>query len=434
MANETFLMRVKGWTSVAVLLWHRDTAPLPLVAMALVLGLAAGSACAPEKQVPATSAAGEPAGPSTGSAAAAPTVRLAVFNIWELSTAKITAVDAEGRGNDAQARAAAEIIQRVRPDVLVINEIDHDYDSLAEGGYALNARRFADNYLATGGAPLEYEHAWAAPSNTGILSGMDLDGDGRVATEADRGERIYGNDAFGYGEYPGQYSMAVLARYPIDEGAVRTFRKLLWRSMPDNHIPSGFYSDEVLEVFRLSSKSHQDVPLVVDGIRLHLLLSHPTPPVFDAEEDHNGRRNWDEIRIWADYLDGAEWIVDDRGRSGGYGSEESFVVAGDLNARPDDTESVYDGIAAMRQLLDHVRIQDPAVLLSDGAPAERPDATTAFGGQGARIDYLLPSTGLEVVDGGVFWPSAETDAEGARLAEEASDHHLVWLDLRLPER
>jgi len=51
---------------------------------------------------------------------------------------------------------------------------------------------------------------------------------------------------------------------------------------------------------------------------------------------------------------------------------------------------------------------------------------------GMRIDYLLPSVGLTVRDGGVFWPSADEDVEGAELAELASDHRLAWIDLEIP--
>ena len=53
-------------------------------------------------------------------------VRFAQFNVWELSRTKLDQVDAAGRGNSLQLTKAAEIIQRVRPDVLLINEIDYD--------------------------------------------------------------------------------------------------------------------------------------------------------------------------------------------------------------------------------------------------------------------------------------------------------------------
>jgi len=358
-------------------------------------------------------------------------VRVALFNIRELSAAKIAEVDADGVGINPQLRAAADIIQAVRPDVLVLNEVDHDYEAYGQTLTAA-ARAFATAYLATGENPIEYLHAYAEPNNTGMLSGVDLNGDGIAADESHLGSREYGDDAFGFGTYPGQYSMAVLSHYPPISGEARSFQNFLWRDQPGHHIPDGFYSEEALALLRLSSKSHQDVPVAVDGLRLHLFLSHPTPPVFDGDEDRNGRRNFDEIMLWRQYLDGEPGLVDDDGREGGYTASLPFVIIGDLNAA-EGAPSAYDGVAAIDQLLGHTAIQDPVeVLVSAGAPAGTPRATTEFGGNGQRIDYLLPSRGIEILDGGVFWPAVETDPEGNARALLASDHRLVWLDLRLP--
>ena len=66
----------------------------------------------------------------------------------------------------------------------------------------------------------------------------------------------------------------------------------------------------------------------------------------------------------------------------------------------------------------------------EGPPGYLERATSGFRG-GMRIDYVLPSVDLELVGGGVFWPSPEEDPEGHALAEAASDHRLVWVDLRL---
>ena len=366
-------------------------------------------------------------------------VRVALFNIRALSTSKLIDVDRRGVGQDPQARAAASIIQRFRPDLLILNEIDHDYSSV-EQGLDLNARRFAEAYLSTGENPITFDYSYAAPNNTGILSGLDLNGDGVVATAADEGTRVHGDDSFGYGEYPGQYSMAVLSRYPILSERARTFARFRWLDLPGHHAPTEFYGDEVMEVFRLSSKSHWDVPVQVGGVVLQLLVSHPTPPVFDGDEDRNGRRNFDEIAFWARYLDGSSALVDDAGVAGGLAADAAFVIAGDLNARPNADESLYDGRTAISQLLSHARVQDTGpIAVSEGGLRGRtagpPDywerATTGFGG-GSRIDYVLPSIDLDVLDGGVYWPWSEVDPDGATLAENASDHRLVWLDLRLP--
>lgn len=370
-------------------------------------------------------------GPAEAGAAdsATPVVRVAVFNIWQLSSDKLREVDADGVGQAPQLRAAATVIQRVRPDILVINEIDHDY-RVMDTGLDFTARLFARNYLASGQEPIEYAHSWAAPNNTGILSGLDLNMDGVTATGADIGTRAHGDDSYGYGEYPGQYSMAVLSRYPLDPSRARTFRELLWKDLPGNHLPDGFYGEQAVAALRLSSKSHQDLPVRVGDRELHLLMSHPTPPVFDGEEDRNGRRNFDELRLWKLYLDGEATLRDDRGRSGGLEEGVPFVLLGDLNARPDDAESNYDGMPAVAQLLRHPRVVDTAPwAVSPGAPDDTPQATTSFGGRGARIDYVLPSVELEVLDGGVYWPDPEADPEGNAIAETASDHRLVWMDL-----
>ena len=96
--------------------------------------------------------------------------------------------------------------------------------------------------------------------------------------------------------------MVVYSRYPIDTAAVRTFQLFKWKDMPGNLIPTPFYSPDEVEILRLSSKSHWDVPIRIGRKTVHFLVSHPTPPVFDGPEDRNGRRNNDEIRFWADYI------------------------------------------------------------------------------------------------------------------------------------
>ena len=73
---------------------------------------------------------------------------------------------------------------------------------------------------------------------------------------------------------------------------------------PGHAGPTDWYNADELAIFPLSSKSHWDVPIDIDGTVVHFLVSHPTPPVFDGPEDRNGTRNADEIRLWADYISG----------------------------------------------------------------------------------------------------------------------------------
>ncbi|MFQ5527562.1 MAG: endonuclease/exonuclease/phosphatase family protein [Thermoanaerobaculia bacterium] len=402
-------------------------------------------------------ACGEPsprAGPeAVGSDSTDPeTVRIALFNIRELDTDKILEIDQEGHGRHPQAAAAGKIIRRLAPDILVLNEIDHDYDS-ANIGLDLNARRFRDAYLAGGEDGLELPYSFAAPNNTGLLSELDLDGDGHVATDEDRGDRRHGNDSWGFGTYPGQYSMAILSRFPVQKAGARAFQELRWQDLPGHHMPPDHFAPAVAAALRLSSKSHWDVPIEIGDHVLHLFASHPTPQGFDGPEDKNGRRNFDEIKLWVEYLDGGGTLVDDQERPGGYDSEDPFVIVGDLNAAPLAPDapndgpfrtSVYDGVAAIDQLLAHPRIQDSGPLTTSSAglvhnaetprmpgPPRFPERSTSVFGPGSRIDYILPSVNLEMVSGGVFWPTPEEDSDGAAWADQASDHRLVWLDVTL---
>ncbi|MEM6363671.1 MAG: endonuclease/exonuclease/phosphatase family protein, partial [Planctomycetota bacterium] len=226
-----------------------------------------------------------------------------------------------------------------------------------------------------------------------------------------------------------------LSRYPIDTTATRTFQKFRWSALPEALRPADpengqpFHDDATWKAMRLSSKNHADV--VIDLPResipkqLHFLVSHPTPPVFDGPEDLNGRRNHDEIDFWRRYISesDADYLIDDQGRAGGLGANDFFVIAGDLNSDPNKGDSRREGI---RGLLDHRRIQDPKPTNRHGR-----SATASFGeGEGVRIDYVLPSSNMQVVASQVVWPRRD---EPLGEAIHATDHRMVYVDLVVPE-
>lgn len=370
-------------------------------------------------------------------------VRFATFNAsLNRNAGGQLIADLSAPGN-AQAGAVAEIIQRNRPDVLLINELDFE-----EGGEAL--RLFQRNYLSVsqaGAEPIEYRYRYVAPSNTGVPSGFDLDNNGTVGG---------GNDAFGFGVFPGQFGMGVLSKHPIDTRRARTFQRFLWKDMPGAKLPddpatpapADWYSPQELDVFRLSSKSHWDLPIRVGRRTIHFLVSHPTPPVFDGPEDRNGTRNFDEIRFWADYLrpSTSRYIYDDEGRRGGLRPGSAFVIAGDQNSDPLDGDSIP---GAIQQLIDHPLIEDPlpaspgaveqsglqgganATHRSDPAYDTADFADTAPGN--LRADYVLPRRSLKVTGSGVYWPLAADPLfrPVGVFPFPSSDHRLVWVDLRV---
>jgi Endonuclease/Exonuclease/phosphatase family len=346
--------------------------------------------------------------------------------------------------NNAQAATVAEIIQRARPDVLLINEFDFDPPAL---------KLFQDNYLSVphnGSAAIVYPYRYSAPSNTGIPSGFDLNNNGSVGGP---------DDAFGFGFFPGQFGMAVYSKYPIDTTGIRTFQNFLWKDMPgallpddpNTAAPADWYSPAELNVFRLSSKSHWDLPIEIGKKTVHFLVSHPTPPVFDGPEDRNGTRNFDEIRFWADYISPGKggYIYDDTGTFGGLQPGSLFVIAGDENSDPLDGDSIPGSI---QQLIEHPLVNTkftPSSLgaveqsvLQGGANAthksdpafDTADFADVPGPGNLHADYVLPRKNMQIVDGRVFWPRSIDPFFSlvGTFPFPSSDHRLVWIDVSVP--
>lgn len=326
-----------------------------------------------------------------------------------------------------QIKNIAEIIQTVNPDIILLNEFD------SQNGDHQALKSFISNYLnksQRGQKAINFPYFYQGPVNTGVNSGLDMNGDG------EKGKLP--NDGYGYGHFPGHFSMALLSKFPIDVENIRSFQYFKRHDMPNALMPidpatnKPWYNMATWQALRLSSKSHWDVPVNVNGKVIHILASHPTPPVFDGPEDRHGKRNHDEIRFWHDYIsvEYADYIYDDKGKKGGLKDEQSFVILGDLNATTVDGNAIKAGISS---LLSSNKIQD-AMPQSQAGKNHSPDNLngkhhTAFWGM--RVDYVLPSVnGLSINDSGIFWP-LKTD-DNYRLIKDrkaSSDHRLVWLEL-----
>ncbi|MGR3464868.1 endonuclease/exonuclease/phosphatase family protein [Limimaricola sp.] len=309
-----------------------------------------------------------------------------------------------------QVMDAARIIAHTAPDIVLLTGFDWDAQ-----GAALSA--FAALLRDTGGP--DYPHRFAPPSNAGLPSALDLDGDGRTGRA---------RDAQGYGRFTGDGAMALLSRHPI--GPARDLGDLLWRDLPGATQPrrngAPFPSAGAQAARRLSSTGHWLVPVETPQGPITLMAFAATPPVFDGPEDLNGLRNRDEIRLWQRLLDGDLGPV----------PPAPFAIIGLANLDPADGAGRR---AAMRALLADPRLVDPAPRSAGGRaqadPAQSgdPGLDTADwddppdGPGNLRVDYVLPSReGLDVVDAGVVWPEA---GELAKIAARASAHRLVWVDL-----
>ena len=378
-----------------------------------------------------------------------------------------------------QIHNVAEIIQRIDPAVLLVNEFDFDDNGVAGSSSVAKpytysskaAQLLQDNFLdvAHGGgttgrsetAPVHYPYRYTPPTNTGIGSGLDFDNNGSIGGTG---------DAFGFGVFPGQYGFTIYSKYPIK--SVRSFQNFLWKDMPGNLLTNdpttdaagklaNFFSADEINALRLPSKNHVDVLIDINGNEVHFLAAHPTPPIATGPEARNAKHNHDEIRFWSDYITGgatAAYIYDDQGGRGGLDPGAIFVIAGDYNADPNDGDSYGFSI---RPLLANPAVNTLTTPASEGGigAATDPDNngaanakhvsdprndTADFSDAGPgnlRVDYVLPSANVSIKDSGVFWPAADA-AERPLVGEfnqpdlfsglPSSDHKAVYVDVVIP--
>ncbi len=352
------------------------------------------------------------------------------------------------KSNDEQIQAIATVVRTVQPDILLVNEIDYSTE-------ADNAALLDENYFAKttpdllGGSAWPMRYRYSAASNTGVASGMDLDNNGRDGEP---------NDAFGFGRFPGQYGMALFSRFEIPTSEVVTLKDYLWSQLPNPSRPTDpktnkpYHADSVWNKLRLSSKSFWDVPVRTPMGTLHMLASHPTPPAFDGPEDRNGCRNHDEIKLIQHYIESSSKLIDDQGKPISFSADAPFVVLGDLNCDPKDGDSKN---AAINALIHHPQMSKAAAPRSEGGKvaserqgernarhkSDPAEDTADFNDNSVgnlRADYALPSKHFKVIASGIFWPRHEDvtadKVEVIKKLLDASDHHLVWVDLTLESK
>jgi hypothetical protein len=368
------------------------------------------------------------------------TLKIATFNVSmdatnyvgrDVKKATNQVLKTQLANGNQQIKNIAEIIQRTRPDIILLNEFD--YISDPKEGIELFISKYLNVAQQNDLSAIDYPYYYYATVNTGKPSPFDLTGDGKATGTQ--------GDAWGFGFFEGQYGMMLLSQYPINTQDIRTFQHFKWKDMPNALRPiepktgQPFYNDEIWEQYPLSSKSHWDVPVNINGSIVHVLASHPTPPVFDGPEDRNGSKNHDEVRFWLDYItpNNASYIYDDKGDKGGLATNARFVVMGDQNSSSTEGNSRKEAISG---LLTSKLTNDTVIPQSQGGDLHKSDNPlskhhTAYWGM--RADYVLPSTfGFDVIDNGVFWP--HTTQETYRLIKDrnaSSDHRLVWSHLKI---
>ena len=371
-----------------------------------------------------------------------------------------------------QIRNIAAIIQKNRPDTLVLNEFNND----GTGSDKTIISNFQKNYLAHGQSlnsidggniqnPIQYPFFETYSTNTGLASGMDLNNDGQINNSP--------TDAYGFGYYHGHYAIALLSIHEIDKKNTRTFQEFKWKDLPNSKIPKieeitsstpsgmkvgdNWFTNDEWNNIRLSSKNHLDVPIKIKKGNttetINLLISHPTPPAFELGGTKvNYWRNKGEIDFWTHYINNEPTLYDDKGNKGGIdGTKNKFVILGDLNSDYFSGNGIQDKINGITGLLNSKLLNSSvatgnSIAISNGGKLEpnskihsKPESRTST--FGLRVDYSLPSNNLEILNTGIYW---QAEGEEGRLLfndprigqygngkEISSDHRFVWTTIKI---
>ena len=290
--------------------------------------------------------------------------------------------------SNGQARAAARIIKRFRPDVLSIDEMQaHPAAPLA----------FVENFLKKGEDPAGYDYAYIGRTNSGMPTGLAPPYDYK-----------------GYGRFRGQYGIACLSRLKLGLDGIKNLKDEPWAALPDSrcaevYCPPGF---------PLWSTAFLDVPLYVEGRVVHVILIHPTVPL---REYLNLKRNADQMRFLKNYID-RFFAFADPGEA-----KTPFVVIGDLNVDPDAGIGTRDAVRDFFEDGNIVYRKTDRETFLEGGGVEHPRVDGA-GLLKARLDYILPSRHFNMDGPHVFAPEG---TEWWPVARRASDHFFVYADCEL---
>jgi hypothetical protein len=360
-----------------------------------------------------------------------------------------------------QIRNVAAIIQKNRPNVLMMAEFNND--GTGENKTALIG--FQDNYLSiaqsingAGGEanlePITFPYFESYSTNTGLASGLDLDNDGEFGGLG---------DDWGFGQYHGKYAFALMSQYEIDTDNTRTFQEFKWKDLEGSQIPTiticdgsqtipdgmscgdEWYTAEEWKQVRLSSKNHVDAPIIIPTENgeevIHLLMSHPTPPVFDTGK--NKAQNAAEVKFWNQYIQGKDFFYDDKDLNGGLADNAKFVIMGDQNLDPVDGDGESDVMQTLHDdpLVNQKVMNGELYPTSYGASEHAVDKTLSHPKPnrisstfGLGVDFAIPSANLNIVDTGTYWSASYE--EGRKLFNDArigngksvsSDHRMVWI-------
>jgi endonuclease/exonuclease/phosphatase family metal-dependent hydrolase len=311
------------------------------------------------------------------------------WNIKELTTKKL-------HNNNEQLDAVKNILDEFTFDILSVNELQYDLPNVPTETFqsqGVNAEILAKHLRKD---PMEHAISFTQ-ANTGNKAKRVKY---KYATKmTKRSRKLADQDNFGL--FPGQYSTALISKYPIKSEII--VKNLKWREFNKNVSFAKFRRANGRRVptsIQLFDKSFTDVVIEVDGKEVHLIALHAVPSFhFGNKRSPNYERNRDQLRFLEWYLTGGTDISVKLPKKYAHikplKKGTPFIAMGDFNT------SIYannKGSEVLRRLFKSVKLW----MKQPGHTHE----AQHFGDKRLKLtlDYIAYNN-LKLVDAGIYYPN-----------------------------
>ena len=303
-------------------------------------------------------------------------VRVVHFNIKELSSAKL-------RSPGKQLHQVKAILRDLPFDFLSVQEMQYDMPGVPSPSFQTRGQnpkkllQFADR------ADSEFTVNFA-PANTGAHARTRSNGHYYTDTTSSEARRAV--DQINFGIYPGQYSTALISRFPVLDYTV--YSDMTWKEFNPKIDLSPFKTATGTPLpsdMKLFDKNFNHVEVEIAGQIVHVISFHTVPTYhFGNPHSVNTVRNRDQLRFLEWYLTGKSDIAIDLSHIRSVAGQP-FIAMGDWNV---DFESNKPGSKILRRLLSHSSVRSWMDVPSRTyeAPGHRPEKTA----NGFRLYRLLP--------------------------------------------
>ena len=308
------------------------------------------------------------------------------YNIKELTSSKL-------RSPNTQLYHVKKVLNSMDFDILSVQEMQYDLPGIPDRSFTSKGKNMEIllNFLG-----LQREHFYISfsPANTGKKAKRKKNGN-YYSDAKDPIARTFA-DPFNFGLFPGQYSSALVSRFPRKKKKELVITHLPWRQFNPNINLDAFktsFGHSLPKDIQLFDKNFTDLTVSIAGKEVHIISLHAVPSFgFGNKLTSNFKRNEDQLRFLEWYLTGHTDIEVSLPHIKSIAGKP-FIAVGDWNIDP---SSPYPGSTVLNRLFSKANIwMNPPDRTYEGP-------TFAPGAMKKTFDYIAFSNHFELISSGIY--------------------------------